>query len=57
MGSEQLIDFMTKELIPYRYNNAIEDARQQMNEKMSQIEMKSAQTLIGPKSRHPTRLS
>lgn len=38
LGSEQLIDFMIKELGPYIYNKAITDARALINEKIVQIE-------------------
>lgn len=38
LGADLLIDFMIKELGPYIYNQAIEDARRLVIEKMSQIE-------------------
>lgn len=38
LGAEQLIDFMIKELGPYIYNKAIEDARHAIHEKINQID-------------------
>jgi uncharacterized protein (DUF2164 family) len=38
LAADQFIDFMIKELSPYIYNKAIGDARQLMNEKLSQID-------------------
>ncbi|MWV43317.1 DUF2164 family protein [Paenibacillus sp. HJL G12] len=38
LGAEQLIDFMITELGPYIYNQAIEDSRALINEKMAQID-------------------
>lgn len=38
LGADLLVDFMMKELAPYIYNQAIEDARRLVVEKMSQIE-------------------
>lgn len=38
LGAEQLIDFMIKALGPYMYNKAIDDVRQLVNEKLTQID-------------------
>ncbi|MCU6713049.1 DUF2164 domain-containing protein [Paenibacillus sp. J5C_2022] len=38
LGAEQLIDFFVKELGPYLYNKAIDDARILINERINQIE-------------------
>jgi len=38
LAAEQWIDFMIKELGPYIYNTAIEDARKTINERINQIE-------------------
>ncbi|WP_136604864.1 DUF2164 domain-containing protein [Paenibacillus dokdonensis] len=38
LGAEQLIDFMIGELGPYIYNQAIEDTRALITEKMAQID-------------------
>jgi uncharacterized protein (DUF2164 family) len=38
LGADQLIDFMIKELGPYIYNKAVDDARKLISEKMNQID-------------------
>jgi len=38
LGAEQLIDFFMKELGPYIYNKAIDDARLLIKERINQIE-------------------
>jgi len=38
IGAEQIVDFMLREIAPYVYNRAIEDARKVVLEKSSSIE-------------------
>lgn len=38
IAAEQLLDFMFKELAPYVYNKAIDDARQAVEQKLVSIE-------------------
>ncbi|MBW5446523.1 DUF2164 family protein [Cohnella sp. CFH 77786] len=38
LGAEQFVDFMLKELGPYIYNQALEDVRKLVTEKMNQID-------------------
>ncbi|GGF94514.1 DUF2164 domain-containing protein [Paenibacillus aceti] len=38
IAAEQLLDFMLKELAPYVYNKAVEDARQAVEQKWASIE-------------------
>lgn len=38
LGAEQLVDLMIKELGPYLYNKAIEDARKLLDMKASQLQ-------------------
>jgi uncharacterized protein (DUF2164 family) len=38
IGAEQIVDFMLREIAPYVYNKAIEDARQVVLEKSASLE-------------------
>ncbi|THF72656.1 DUF2164 domain-containing protein [Cohnella fermenti] len=38
LGAEQLLDYMIRELSPYLYNKALEDARHMLAQKMASLE-------------------